>query len=341
MSVAGLQSPLPKPLSTGSRAPGRQTVAKPRPHLVLPVTVGVLAILFTIGILVGWNIIFTRFYFVATASRLASPGIGYWLLLSIGCVFLTAVVATLVMFLVSHVRKTLHMSQQDAFIDRVTHELRSPLASLMLGLETIDRRTMTPDMLNRFIGSMREDVERLRTFIEQILEARRLERGRHDFEPETVSLRSLVDDVVRDVIRRHQLPHSPISIHYGEQLSTTAEVITDSAALRTILVNLLDNAVKYSREPIEVQLTLRRNRNALQIEVADKGIGIDAKRLHKVFRRFYRIPRSTNMPIRGTGLGLYLVATLTRRLGGKVQAHSHGEERGATFRVELPMATSK
>ena len=147
-------------------------------RLWVPILIGVLAILFTIGVLVGWNIIFTSYYVLATRTHsIPDLGVGYWLILSVGSTFLVAIVVTLLLLLIGNVRQTLYVNRQKTFIDNVTHELKSPLASLQVSLETMEQRDVSPELRAKFLGMMKKDVSRLSTFIDHVLHAGRIEHG--------------------------------------------------------------------------------------------------------------------------------------------------------------------
>lgn len=308
-----------------------------RRTLWLWITSGVVAIIFTVAVLVGWTLIFTRHYVMATELRLEDLGAGYWTLLTLGCLLLMTVIGTIVAFVIANVRKTIHMQQQTAFIDSVTHELRSPLASLMLAVDTIERRDLEGPIKTRFLRSMRSDLARLQGFIEHVLEAGRLEHGKRDLALEPVNLPELLAESVAEVSERCGKEAEQITQRVADELKEGA-VAVDSVALRTIICNLLENAIKYSpQDRVEIAVSARCDGGDLLVEVSDRGIGIPQRQLRKVFQRFYRIDRDGKRRVRGTGLGLYVVAALTRRLGGSVAASSPGEDEGATFSVRLPL----
>jgi signal transduction histidine kinase len=303
--------------------------------LWVPILIGVIAILFTIGVLVGWNIIFTSYYVLATRTQ-AMPdlGVGYWFILSVGSLFLVAVVVTLLLFLIGNVRQTLYVNQQKTFIDSVTHELKSPLASLLLSLETIETRELTPQMQAKFLGMMKKDVHRLRTFIEHVLDAGRLEHGKRELLFEAADCTALIEECAQRIRLQHDL--QPEAIRVETQRAPTRAILTDRVALETIVLNLIDNAAKYSKAPTRIVVGISAQDGRMRIVVSDQGIGMARTDLKRVFKRFYRVDKKGSSP-RGTGLGLYLVEALTRRMGGRVTASSEGEGRGSTFTVDLPL----
>lgn len=308
-------------------------MAKKKESIALSILMGVLAILFTIAILVGWSVLFSDYYALyRTQHPMPSLGASYWIILAIGCLFLVLTVTVLVLFLVWNVRQALYARQQDTFIDSVTHELKSPLASLKLCLETMELRQLAPEMQAKFFGIMKKDVTRLQALVEHILEASRLELDVREFREQAVDLGAVCRATAQRIRERYNLPESAIRLDLD--LQGQERVLIDLVALETVLSNLLDNAVKYSVEPIIVDLRLGRTNDGLRIEVSDRGIGLTRFQKKRVFRRFYRAHKG----VRGTGLGLYVVEALVRRLGGRIHVESEGPGRGSTFRVRLPAA---
>jgi signal transduction histidine kinase len=312
-------------------------LANRRQPLLFPILVGSFAIAFAITVLVGWSIIFTKYYIVATDNQVADLGAGYWVLLAGGCVFLALVIAALILFLVANIRQSLYVRRQDTFVDSVTHELKSPLASLRVALDTMNMRELTPAQQDRFLSMMDRDVDRLQAFIDHVLEAGRLEHGRRQFVSEPVSVPAIVDQVLDVLRKRHDLPAGAIELDM--KLSQRSEsMLTDPMALDIILLNLVDNAVKYSHgSPVILVSLWEEEPSQLVIEVTDHGAGIPEGQLKKVFRRFHRVQVDGQRKVPGTGLGLYVVRFLVQHLGGKIDARSEGLGEGATFRVRLPI----
>lgn len=308
-----------------------------RQSLFYPILIAVLAIVFSIAVLVGWSVIFTQYYLLATQTQ-AFPqlGVGYWLTLSAGCVFLVAVIGTLAVFLTTNIRQTLYIQRQDSFIDSVTHELKSPLASLRLCLETMELRQLEPKMQARFVGMMKRDVDRLQVFIEHVLETGRLEHNERAVQVEPTVLPELFDQVFKQIHRRHTLAPKVLQMSMALE-APERPLMTDPVALELILINLIDNAIKYSdHDRLEVQITVVAEDDWVVVKVRDRGIGIDPRNLKRIFRRFIRLEREDKHHIQGTGLGLYVVASLVKRLGGRVEAHSDGQNKGSTFTLRLP-----
>lgn len=312
-------------------------VNQPRTSLLLPIVGGVVAVLLAISVLVGWTLIFTEYYFLRleVGSREA-PSVGYWMILATGCAFLISVVATLVWQLASYARQTLYVRRQETFVDSVTHELKSPLASLRLAIDTMTQREVPAHDRRHFLQMMSDDVDRLQSFIEHILEAGRLTHDERDFMMEPLDATKLVRDCADLVRRRHGVRPDAFRFEAPEE-SEALVVVCDATALQIIAHNLLDNAVKYSFGDPEITISVSLSDRQLHLEVADRGVGIPPGQLRKVFRRFYRVDHSGRPRARGTGLGLFVVSSLVAKLGGAVTAESPGADGGSTFRVHFPV----
>ena len=258
-----------------------------------------------------------------------------WLLV-LGALSFVLIIVVLVLFVISLARGIIEVRKQDIFIDSVTHELKSPLASLQLCLETLGREGLEDGAREKLRHMMLDDVDRLHAFIDDVLEANRLSYARSGMmNLSDVPLLQLAEQCAETVRVRHKLEPQECFIDVDPELVVT----TDRAALEIVVKNLIDNAAKYSERPARVEVVARRDAdNKVLLEVTDNGIGIDRKNLKRVFHRFYRVEDQKVRQRRGTGLGLFVVWALVKQLGGSVQALSEGRGKGTTMRVELPVA---
>jgi len=225
------------------------------------------------------------------------------------------------------------MRQQANFLSAVTHELKSPLASIRLFIETLELRDPPPEKRARYLANMRGDVDRLDSLVNNILAVARLDSGRFVVHADRADLGRDVADVVealgKDASQRRlsvdlAVPAEPLLARY------------DLGVLKTVLRNLLDNAAKYGgNQPVHV--TVARQGACAAIEVRDQGIGLAAEEREKIFEKFYRVGEEMVRQAEGTGLGLYLARELVRQLGGSITAESPGVGKGSTFRVTLPL----
>ena len=264
---------------------------------------------------------------------------GLMLILGVVCfaLIITGVVLNTV-FLVREIRRN---EQQDRFINAVTHELKTPVASIRLYLETLQSRQVDDAERRRFYGIMLADSERLLSTIEQVLHAGRTRSARRSLDHSRIDLREMVQDCLAVARSRHQLP--PESIQYAESLQTgrSATVLGDLEDLRAAVTNLLDNAIKYSESQVRVLVEVATmDARHVAVRVRDHGVGIPQPELKRIFKRFYRIPGTVARRVHGTGLGLFIVRSIAKRHGGHVYAESAGTGLGSTVTLQLPLASA-
>ncbi len=294
-----------------------------------PILLTVVGVLLSIGLLVGWTLVIADN--IELSESLARSN--RWLMVAGPMSFFT-IMTVLVIFCFRLVRDVLEHRRQTRFIDSVTHELRSPLASLRLCLDTLRRRELSAEQRAELQQMMVDDVDRLSAFIDDILEASRLESGSEGAALLEVDLHELVDRAARRVLRRYRVdPDSIIN-----EVPAGLTLFTDDTALETVIKNLLDNAVKYSDPPVHVVVRARAAGGRVHVEVEDRGIGIPRAHLKRIFDRFFRVPAVSVHKRQGTGLGLYVVSSLVRALGGRLEASSPGRDQGTTMRFSLPAA---
>ncbi len=273
----------------------------------------------------------------------ASVAVGFgWIILNwqhdvkviLGVLFFGAIAAGLVLntsFLVREIRRN---EQHDSFINSVTHELKTPIASIRLYLQTLERRDVAEAQRREFYRLMLDDADRLMNTVEQVLKAGRA--GAHKREVVSLDFGALVARCVDRVRTSYHL--QPEALRFESTLNGSgSQVSGDPEELQTAVSNILDNAVKYSGPQVDVSVRLHsEGSRQLKLSVQDRGVGIPANELKRIFKRFYRVPRRAFPKVRGTGLGLFLVRTIAKRHGGRVFAESAGEGRGTTVTLELP-----
>ena len=287
------------------------------------VALGVCLVVLAVALNVGWIILNWR------------EGV----LLFLGVIFFAVLIAGLIVntsFLVHEIRRN---EQHDSFINAVTHELKTPLASIRLYLQTLQRRDVDESQRREFYRLMLDDTDRLLGTVEQVLKAG---QAGHRKEGERIPVN--FGDLVRECVEvaRTSYHLQPESLRYELTVNngTGTDVVGDSEELRTAVSNVLDNAVKYSGSRVDVSVRVETpDEKRVTLSVRDHGVGIPAADLKRIFKRFYRVPNRSLGNVKGTGLGLFIVRTIARQHGGRVFAESEGDGRGTTVVLELPRGT--
>jgi signal transduction histidine kinase len=279
----------------------------------------VLLVAATVSLNIGWIVI---------NARRITP-------LILGVATFALIIAGIIVYTVFLVIEIKRNEDHDTFINAVTHELKTPIASIKLYLETLQSRALTDEQRRHFYAVMLADADRLHRTVDQVLKAGVVPEKRKAAARTPVDLGGIARECVDLAVVRHHLPPGAIA------LDTEAEqrlmVLGEADDLRIVISNLIDNAVKYSGESVRVTVALAApTPETVWVRVQDRGIGIPHKQLKRIFNRFYRVQTHGLKQIKGTGLGLYIVRTIAKAHGGRVFAQSEGEGRGATFTVELP-----
>jgi signal transduction histidine kinase len=270
-------------------------------------------------------------------------------LLFVGVIFFAAIILGMILntgFLVREIRLN---EQHDSFINAVTHELKTPITSIRLYLETLQRRDVDETQRQQFYKLMLDDTDRLRGTVEQVLKAGEVRYRRTAARnPVEVDFPVMVGECMDLARSRHHLPTA--ALHWqgsagansnGKTAAPAIKVHGDADELRTAISNILDNAIKYSGTEVDVSVGIETpDENRVVLRVRDRGVGIPAGELKRIFKRFYRVPRRAASHAKGTGLGLFIVRAIARAHGGKVFAESAGEARGTTVTLELPRSAA-
>ncbi len=288
-----------------------------------PITLGTIMIVLLVALIVGWVLL------AVAASNYAAY---WWAVLALGTTFLVLVLVGVVLYLWMSVKEIALNRRQSNFIDSVTHEFKSPVASLKLYLQTLSRRPLSEAQQADFFRHMLEDVERLDSLINHLLDAARLDKPADADELAEVELAGVLRRCAASVSQRYSLPGGAITID-------AAPAILQARPMDVEIVfrNLIDNAVKYSMPTPQVNIeSWVDGRGHAITRVIDNGPGIPLKFRRKIFSRFVRLGNELERKQTGTGLGLFIVRTLVRRMRGYVQIRSRLGKTGTVFEVELP-----
>jgi len=264
------------------------------------------------------------------SPELLAKGEG-WSDLVQGLLLLAVILAGVYALFIFWRRQSRLYQQQREFITQVTHELKSPLASIKLHLETIRLRRLPPERLDSFVDTMLDDTRRLHSQIDNLLLAARIEQRRRPAEQRVIDLAAFIQRYLDDNQER-----LPPGTRLEARLEPELKAAVEPDELATVLRNLLENAVLYSPGVPEMELTLKRNGKWAELSLKDQGRGLEQSQLRKIFNRFYRVEQP-NERVRGTGLGLYIVQSVIRDCGGTVQAASDGPGTGCTITLQLPL----
>jgi two-component system, OmpR family, sensor histidine kinase SenX3 len=256
----------------------------------------------------------------------------------LGIIFFSAIITGLVLNTIFLVREIRRNEQHDSFINAVTHELKTPITSIRLYLQTLERREVGEAQRREFYKLMLLDTDRLLGTVEQVLKAGAAGQKKALRQRLPVEFNEVVRECVDLARTRHHL--RPESLEYHEHFTNgePACVIGDPEELRSAVSNLLDNAVKYSPDGVHISVELESpQEERIVLRVRDRGVGIPQQELKRIFKRFYRVVAQRSVSqVKGTGLGLFIVRAIARKHGGRVFAESEGTGKGTTVTLELP-----
>ena len=285
----------------------------------IPITLSVVLMTLNVALMIFW--------IVDLANRSG------WSALIIGVITFAVILAGLSFYLFLMIKEVRLNQRQANFIDSVTHELKSPIASLRLYLETLEMRTLSDEQRTKFYRVMEEELERLDHLITQLLEVGRIDAIGEQSEPEEISLESLLRKCGAAACAHHKKDESE-TIIYDFQPSM---VFARPLVIETVFRNLLDNAIKYAGEPPKVEVRVRiGERGRVITQIMDNGHGVPPELRTRIFGMFFRAGSELTRRQKGTGLGLYIVHTLVKQLHGRISVHGRPGQSGSVFEVDLP-----
>jgi two-component system, OmpR family, sensor histidine kinase SenX3 len=258
----------------------------------------------------------------------------------LGIIFFCAIAAGIILNTIFLVREIRRNEQHDSFINAVTHELKTPIASIRLYLETLQSREVEDQRRREFYQLMLSDTDRLLGTVEQVLKAGQAGQRGGKQQRTQVEFAELVRECIELARTRHHLTAEALRYEGAGSNGAGTRVLGNPDELRTAVSNLLDNAIKYSAGNIDIAVRLEAWDKNLLLQVRDQGVGIPEKELKLIFKRFYRVSNRSLAHVKGTGLGLFIVRSIARKHGGKVYAQSLGEGHGTTVTLELPRSVA-
>lgn len=284
-------------------------------------------------------------FFIVLCSTLVAIAIGliiFWIIqwrsvvsLVVGIVLFALIIAGLILNTIFLVREIRRNEQHDSFINAVTHELKTPIASLRLYLETLQARDVTDAQRRDFYRVMHKDTDRLTETVEQVLRAAETVQNRKHRDWLPVDMTLLLRECIELARTRHQLSAEALTERQHGLSREAATVMGDADELRTAITNLLDNAVKYSPDRVVIVAEVLTEGSEVLVRVSDQGVGIPPGDLKRIFKRFFRAGRARSR-VKGTGLGLFIVRAIVKKHRGRVSAASDGEGKGAILTLRLP-----
>ena len=299
----------------------------------LPITLAVVMIVLVILLIVGWVLVT-----VYAAQKYTNNTI-FWILLPVGSLILSLILAGVIVYLVLSIKMINLNQRQSNFVSSVTHELKSPIASIMLSLQTLTKYDVEPKKAKAFYVGMMEEAQRLEALVNQVLRAGQLEAGLKIAEnPEEVYLHTILESAIHSATQRYRLSDDSVTMDCPADM----RMFVSRVPLEMVLRNLIDNAIKYGGDPLKVDVKVRRmNQDKVAIRVSDNGPGIPPHLRKKVFQRFVRLGSELERRRKGTGLGLYIVRMCLYQLHGDIRIRDNNRTQGTCFFVLLPITTKK
>ncbi|MBN1686390.1 MAG: HAMP domain-containing histidine kinase [Spirochaetales bacterium] len=311
-------------------------------RLISPIVVFVLAQLAWFALLALWIYWYVRNYmiFIEVGEKVSPQFVleTKTIAILVGGILLLMAVAVALALIFGRLNQQLKVNRMyDSFIASVTHELKSPLASIQLYLETLSAREVPKERQDDFVALMLKDSQRLSSLISSILEIAGIEERKKIYSLQKYDADTLVRELITEALDQFNLSgDSARVVGYADCVCRV-----DRRAMKTVLNNLIDNAIKYTVGPPQIDIRIKPEANRLVIQVTDQGIGIAEKDQRYLFKKFRRIAPADSPNVKGTGLGLYWAREIIRHHHGKISVYSAGRNRGTTFTIELPAITGE
>lgn len=294
-----------------------------RTSLGWPITLAVVMIVLLVSLLVGWILLTVPQTYKSDA---------YWAIFAVGTLFLVLILAGVVMYLLISIKGVRLTQRQSNFIDSVTHELKSPIASLKLYLQTLSRRQVSEREQQEFHRFMLKDVERLDTLINHMLDAARLDQKPEETDVDDIDVAHVLRNCAHAACLRYNVPPETVQLEVEPSVVRARKVDVEM-----VFRNIIENAIKYGGKTPEVLLESHANGSGCVVtRITDNGPGIPPHLRRKIFGRFVRLGSELERSQTGTGLGLFIVRTVVKRLKGKVSVRDRADTQGTVFEIQLP-----
>ena len=310
---------------------------KKRHAFIYHISVFVVAQLFWLMLLGLWIYWYVTNYiiFQKVGNKLAPQIIydGTNVIALVGGIILLVAISFSMSLIFRHLSVQLKLTNlYDNFIASITHELKSPLSSIQLYLETLNSRDVPAVKQKEFIDLMMKDAVRLKNLINSILEISAIEQKKLTHNFQRYETGSILNSILKETFEQFNLPEDSVTV----DCKADCDCLIDKNSMKIVFDNLIDNAVKYSASNIKIFISIECTDRKIVIHFVDKGIGIPVTEQKKIFNKFYRIYNNNIPSVKGTGLGLYRVKEIIKNHSGKITAFSEGINKGTTFRIELP-----
>ncbi len=255
-------------------------------------------------------------------------------LIVVGVILLSMLGAGTILLFAWGQRQSSLIQQQRHFVSSVTHELRTPLASIHLAYETLTKRALPEETQKKLLSMSLVDIERLIRLVNQILISSRLDRGLSMFNDDVKTI--LIDDTLHSIMET--LTYLDPNIKERVKIECPRDITWRGSpnAFNMVVGNLVENAIKYSNLKSTIEVFVQIKSDQLEISVKDFGIGLSKRDKKRVFKMFYRSDDATSRAIPGTGLGLFIVKTILEQVGGRITVTSAGRGEGSTFVASIP-----
>ncbi len=256
-----------------------------------------------------------------------------WLILLEGCFLMLVILAGVYMIFVYWNKQAKLNRLQSNFVSSVSHELKSPLASIQLYLETLKYQKVSKEESRDFVETMLTDTERLSSLIDNILASSKYEPRNMQLEFKPVEVGGFLAEVVQGLKRQFEDRSCTVNLETGDPVT----VMLDQRAMRMVFNNLIGNALRYSPVGSSLTIRVRNGKKNCEIDFIDQGIGLNKKDVKKIFKKFYRVSNPNTQNIEGAGLGLFISKEIVKSHKGTIRVASEGTNKGAVFTVSLPV----